>query len=48
MGVAEEDIPQVGLWCWSAVHGLATLTKADVFRDTLHPEQCAVSRDRPF
>ncbi len=40
MGVAEEDIPQVGLWCWSAVHGLATLTKADVFGHA-HPEQCA-------
>jgi AcrR family transcriptional regulator len=39
IGVAEEDIAQVALWCWSAVHGLAALTKADVFGHAQH-EQC--------
>jgi AcrR family transcriptional regulator len=40
IGVGEEDVAQVALWCWSAVHGLATLTKADVFGHA-QPEQCA-------
>ncbi len=31
IGVPEEDVAYVALWCWSAVHGLATLTKSDVF-----------------
>ena len=31
IGVPEADVAQVALWCWCAVHGLATLSKADVF-----------------
>jgi len=45
IGIAEEDIAQVALWCWSAVHGLATLTKADVFGHA-QPEHCADPRQQ--
>jgi AcrR family transcriptional regulator len=40
IGVPEEDVAHVALWCWSAVHGLAALTKADVFGHAA-PEECA-------
>lgn len=39
IGVPEGNLAHVALWCWSAVHGLATLTKADVFGHA-PPEKC--------
>ena len=40
IGIPEEDVAHVALWCWSAVHGLAALTKADVFGHAM-AEDCA-------
>jgi AcrR family transcriptional regulator len=40
IGIPEEDVSHVALWCWSAVHGLAALMKADVFGHAA-PEECA-------
>ncbi len=39
IGVSEENVAHVALWCWSAVHGLATLSKADIFGHA-SPEEC--------
>lgn len=38
IGIPHADVPYVALWGWSAVHGMATLTKAGVF-DRAEPKK---------